>query len=893
MATSTSWLWAAKVTPPQRAPFHLDRKNLLKEAENSHWNVVNLTAPGGFGKTTLLAELCRRARRRNEVAGWLTVDVDDTAETIGLYMAFALKQAGFAIAESSSGPVDHLIRVAEAIENDGRPCLFVIDELESLKGAAVASLNNLLQRTPSNLRLMFGMRRNPGLDLSMFLLDGRVLEYGPDRLRFSRAEISAYFDDALSHRELVKLAESTHGWAVALGLIRHGQTTQRHLTPVDDGGGSHGGDQGVAANWLAHRLFHYVSAKDYEFLLEFAQFDWIEPSVVDEVLNRTDSARRLAGLEWLGGLTQPVDRKRDAMRLHPLIKAHCEEALKRIDFDRYRELHGAIGMAMFRREQVASAARHADKAGNIALLADILLGAGGLGLLIQEGMARFGNTLELLTEPVTQRFPRLAMLRCRDLVFQSKLTEALALFEHTRMHTADFTRDPAGGDERLLRYESSYIRGILVGFGALPFNSEVVDELVTTSVSLSGDDGVHPALAAGHAVLTFGAYQSIGMFEHAGPYLEEAQASFERIESPHGRFHVHLNLGMVALARGRASEAEQHYESAAGIVERHLHGDRKLGQLADVLLGELHLECNRLRPLRQLAPLIPVPFRNGAAWFDIIAAAHEVIVEWKFETGGADAALRTLDVLQGSTRSRKLAAASRHLRALRIGHLAMDGRVDDAQRHWVEGRLPERDEDLLRLQVQGMAWREAEALVCARLRLLTALGLTRPARRLSRHFLALAQQQGLVRSWMRCIALSIVLEHTAGDSQAAAAHLLDYLRQMSVTGFARPMVREAVVGRVLLEVLEGARMGPETRGTAEALRRHLAERREPSVPEFNRREREILELLGQGLRDKEIARELSLSAHGVRYHLKNIYRKTGAAGRAEAVNWAVSRGVLR
>lgn len=146
---------------------------------------------------------------------------------------------------------------------------------------------------------------------------------------------------------------------------------------------------------------------------------------------------------------------------------------------------------------------------------------------------------------------------------------------------------------------------------------------------------------------------------------------------------------------------------------------------------------------------------------------------------------------------------------------------------------------------------------------------------------------------MRCLALSMTLEHMAGDSSAAMMHLLAYLRGMSATGFVRPMVREAAAGRVLQNVLDEPGIDPETRGAAEALKVQIAEKNEPSTPEFSRREREIVELLGQGLRDKEIARELSLSAHGVRYHLKNIYRKTGTAGRAETVNWAVSRGVLR
>ena len=40
-------------------------------------------------------------------------------------------------------------------------------------------------------------------------------------------------------------------------------------------------------------------------LIDLAQFDWIEPSVVEEVFNDDDSARKLDALKLLDGLAQP------------------------------------------------------------------------------------------------------------------------------------------------------------------------------------------------------------------------------------------------------------------------------------------------------------------------------------------------------------------------------------------------------------------------------------------------------------------------------------------------------------------------------------------------------------------------------------------------------------
>lgn len=48
------------------------------------------------------------------------------------------------------------------------------------------------------------------------------------------------------------------------------------------------------------------------------------------------------------------------------------------------------------------------------------------------------------------------------------------------------------------------------------------------------------------------------------------------------------------------------------------------------------------------------------------------------------------------------------------------------------------------------------------------------------------------------------------------------------------------------------------------------------------RERQILEHAARGLTNAELATELSVSTHAVKFHLAHIYRKLGAANRTEA-----------
>jgi DNA-binding NarL/FixJ family response regulator len=48
------------------------------------------------------------------------------------------------------------------------------------------------------------------------------------------------------------------------------------------------------------------------------------------------------------------------------------------------------------------------------------------------------------------------------------------------------------------------------------------------------------------------------------------------------------------------------------------------------------------------------------------------------------------------------------------------------------------------------------------------------------------------------------------------------------------------------------------------------------------RERKVLEVTSLGLTNEEVAAQLSVSVHAVKFHLASIYRKLGVANRTEA-----------
>jgi DNA-binding NarL/FixJ family response regulator len=66
-----------------------------------------------------------------------------------------------------------------------------------------------------------------------------------------------------------------------------------------------------------------------------------------------------------------------------------------------------------------------------------------------------------------------------------------------------------------------------------------------------------------------------------------------------------------------------------------------------------------------------------------------------------------------------------------------------------------------------------------------------------------------------------------------------------------------------------------------------------SLPEpLTGRERDVLSLISQGLPNKLIARQLSISEHTVKFHVSSIYTKLGASSRTDAVSKGARLGLI-
>ncbi len=884
------WLLDQKIAVPGRVAGCLDRAELLERAMPTQRRLTVLQAPGGFGKTTVLAECCRRLREHGVATAWISVDDQDDPAVLDAYIAYACQSAtagstvgldGLAISDLGQMRDETEPRTQIAMRKiadlEG-PFVLAFDELDRIGNPGSAALIELLLgRGPPNLHLAFACRQLPaGVSIAGAVLDGRAAILTTEDLRFCHSEVAAFFEGKLSRESLTALMSESGGWPFALRISR------------DEMGNDRGQDtrasQQFVENWVESRLFAGIEGEDREFLLDIGLFEWMDAALLDEALERNDSMHRINNMSLLVGMLEPVPGATEIWRLHPLIREHCVRRRFRETPQRYQTIHRRIAGALARRGQTAAAMGHAIEAGEAVLAGEIMERAGGVRLLSREGLVQFQAAERRLSEDVVAARPRLGLARCLALILSGRMEEAKDRYRSLTALIGNLEED--ADDEALeLAVENCVVRGTIALYGGARFGSSTMRRHLSEVARLADSSSID-ALTRG--IMEYSLCLAGSMTATFGAALHHAARARPCLRcSRYMTMFVDIQVGQIAMAQGRVEDAAAHYGRAEIVAKENYGVSSEPAVICGVLLRELAHECGRALSDAEPAP-IPEVLARGSSPFQAYAAASGTALEMKLRHEGAESALSAAEDMLAYVRGARLPGLVRYVSALRISLLAIAGRIVEAEGAWKSDDLPEQPADCLDLA--GQSWREMEALSCARLRLMIGGECFEEGRGFADELRALAATRGLRRTLMRALALSAVLEVRAGE-RAEPAHLEAYLRLYAETPYAGPLVWEREdCAQAVAAILEG---GPDDadQETARLLLAAMEWVDDAQHPVLSAREKEVLRRLASQ-RDKQIAADLGLSAHGVRYYIRNLFSKLGVRKRTEAVRRAREMGLI-
>jgi LuxR family maltose regulon positive regulatory protein len=373
-----------RLRPPQPLARNVQRYRLVERLVGIQARVVVISAPAGYGKSTVLRQWSEADPRPFL---WLKCDGSDADAVL-----FARRVA---VAVDRQAPLDDALMlalagrlepsrdvprlVAHALGNIGKPFVLVLDDVHHLAHTLTEDLVADIERAmPTGAVLALSGRSRPEVPLGRLRVDGALREVGPDDLALSRNEAQALLRSRgleIDDPGLDELYLATEGWVAGLQLMTLAQAGTSSYTAerASPRRSLRQGDR-FLAEYVREEVFTAIEPKVLSFLMETSILDILHGDICDVVLHRTGSAELLEQLAATRRLfLTPTDGDRHGYHMHRLFAGLLQDELHRTRPDRFRELHlaasdwcegegdidGAIGHAV--------AAQAADRAGDLVL----------------------------------------------------------------------------------------------------------------------------------------------------------------------------------------------------------------------------------------------------------------------------------------------------------------------------------------------------------------------------------------------------------------------------------------------------------------------------------------------------------------------------------------------
>jgi LuxR family maltose regulon positive regulatory protein len=339
---------------------------------------VSVTAPAGYGKTTLLAQW---AARDDRPFAWVSLERRDNDPVALLtYVAAALDgihpvdPGVFRAAASASDTMwsTSVPRLGAALESMPEPIVLVLDDVHVLtERDCVDVLEPLAKNLSCGSQLVLSGRAENGLPLPQLRAAAKLHEIRHAELALSDSEAQTLLASAgakVSKAEAHELNERAEGWAAGLYLAALSVQECGDARAIES---FHGDDRFVADYFRTEHLSR-LKRSDREFLVRTSVLDRMCGPLCDELLGRNNSARRLHVLEEANLFVVPLDHRREWYRYHHLFRDVLRSELERVEPELVPVLHRRAASWSEQNGLPEAAIEHAASGGDLDTLARLI-----------------------------------------------------------------------------------------------------------------------------------------------------------------------------------------------------------------------------------------------------------------------------------------------------------------------------------------------------------------------------------------------------------------------------------------------------------------------------------------------------------------------------------------
>ncbi|HEY9900424.1 MAG TPA: LuxR C-terminal-related transcriptional regulator [Pantanalinema sp.] len=872
---------ATKLFAPRRNLKAVPRPDLASRFEAGlSARLTLLSAPAGFGKTSLVAEWLDASARRPHTA-WLSLEPDDDAPPRfwrHVLAAFERVAPGaiapaLELMQRPDPPIrDVILTLLNSLGSSPDPLVLVLDDFHAVTGQSLLEgMSLFIENLPPQVHLVLITRADPPFALARMRARGELSELRADDLRFTPQTADAYLNRvmalSLSASDVASLAASTEGWVAGLqlaALSMQGLADRHAFVSRFDG------RHRYILDYLVEESLAHQAPDVQEFLLETSILDRFDAALCEAVTTGRHGQAMLARLEQANLFLVPLDEARRWYRYHHLFADMLRHLLALRKPGHAGVLHRRAAAWFAGRAESYDAIQHSLAGEDYDRAADLI--EAGHAQFQRGQLARLQGWLAALPDEVLAQRPRLDLIRAQALRSAGQTERLSALVDRIE------NRLKEDGDSRLLA-QAQVLRAYLTRVrrdlsGAIRLSREAL-------AALAPED-------AGWRMLGL---LNLALAHHFACQTELAVAVYEELTALSRRFGAAYYLiasmsleAMLFVHTGRLKDAHRLYETVFDYAEAQGLRNTTAMSFALVGFGELMREWSDFERAEQ-ALLEGVGF--GEEMLDAALNGYLNLGRLRNSQGDLAEAVAVLErglalMRQAGVRTfvTQLESTLSMRRALFALTRGAEGRAEALR--WAQARAPHED-DYLNWSLQN------EGVAVARIHL--AAGDSAEASlwldRVEENAAALSQLPLLLRA----LVLRALLLDRQGGRDGALAVLDRALALAAPEGFVRVFLDEgdAVAGLLkkhaprlpseaarayALELL--SRFGPH--GSAKATGRADAVLVEP----LSDRELGVLRLIAEGLSNQAIALRLGIELNTVKKHNSNLMSKLGCSNRTQA-----------
>ena len=885
---------------------------------NPQRKLTLVSAPAGFGKTTLLAEWI--AAVSTPFVAWVSLDANDNDPAVfWTYLITALQNIhpsigarSLSLMQSPQPPLIEsvlmtLLNEVAAIEEN---VVLILDDYHAISTQSIHDgMGFLLSHLPPQMHLILASRADPPLSLARLRSHGDLTELRVSDLRFTPDEAAAFLNQVMgltiSAVDVAALEKRTEGWIAGLQLAA--LSLQGRENVADFVAAFSGGDRYIV-DYLLEEVLQRQPEPVRRFLLETAILERLNGSLCNAVTAQADGQSMLETVERGNLFIIPLDNQRQWYRYHHLFADVLLAHALMESPERVPQLHERASEWYEQHDLFTEAIRHALAAENFGRAAALMEQVWPTMRKHQQE-ATVLSWLKVLPDSLIRDRPVLSLVYALVFLNSDQIEEVEARLQDAERGLAQFEAavpgdlSPAQAAQQLGISETRYQSLPASIANARAYRAQALGDFASTITYAQQALALLPTAdeyERGTTAAILGlAYWASGNAEAAHRSFAEGLQAFQKLGGIQITISATFILANMQMAQGLLQTAIETCEQALQLVAQQ-PGPMLLGTAELYLaLSELHYEQGDLATANQL-------LLKGESLREQISISGADYMWWLIKAqltaaqGDLDTALNQLQEAAQLYR-RSPVPDVRPIAALKVRWGLRQGWLTKAL-HWVKECGLSADDEPSYL-------REYEHLTLARVAIAQYRhngtdDAINPILDLLTRLLNAAEAQNRTGSTIKILVVLALARDALGEVEAAISALEQALILAEPEGQVRffaecgtPMVRllqAAKTRNITLAYTQRLLTAAETWGQQPPKSSSLPiSSASPSLIEpLSQREMEVLRLLSTELSGPEIARELVVALSTVRTHTKRIYSKLNVTNRRAAVKRATELDLI-